>query len=45
MPDLARHTRNLSIDLKKFLFLPHLKAEMELTDGLTLGRRASFAGS
>jgi hypothetical protein len=43
MPDLARPTRTIEIDLKQFLFLRHLKAVLELTDGAVLGRRASLA--
>ena len=38
-PDLARHTSSLSIDLKRFLFINHLKAEVELSNGLVLGAR------
>jgi hypothetical protein len=43
LPDLARHTRNLDIDLKEFLFLRNLKAVVELSDGMVLGRRPSWA--
>ena len=43
MPDLARHTRTVDIDLKQFLFLRNLKAVLELTDGVVLGRRTSLA--
>ena len=40
-PDLAKHSRTLSIDLKQFWFLRHLKAEAELSNGLVLGRRTA----
>ena len=40
-PDLLRHTSDMSINLKKFLFLKHLKAEVELDNGLVLGRRTA----
>ncbi len=43
MPDLVKHTRNIDIDLKKFLFLKNLSATLELSDGLVLGRRGSLA--
>ncbi len=43
MPDLAKHTRSIDIDLKKFLFLKNLSATLELSDGLVLGRRGSLA--
>ena len=43
MPDLAKHTRNIDIDLKKFLFMKNLSATLELSDGLVLGRRGSLA--
>ena len=39
MPGLAKHTRNIDINLKKFLFLKNLSATLELSDGLVLGRR------
>ena len=38
-PDLSRHASNIFIELKRFLFLNHLKAEVELTNGVILGRR------
>ncbi len=38
-PDLSRHASNIFIDMKRFLFLNHLKAEVELTNGVILGRR------
>ena len=40
-PDLASHTSKMSINLKRFLFLRHLKAEVELDNGLVLGRRTA----
>ncbi|MCH8351359.1 MAG: hypothetical protein J4O03_13265 [Chloroflexi bacterium] len=40
-PDLARHASDMSINLKRFLFLRHLKAEVELDNGLVLGRRTA----
>ena len=43
MPELAKHTRNIDISLKKFLFLRSLNASLELTDGIVLGRRPSLA--
>lgn len=43
LPDLVKHTRNIDIDLKKFLFLKNLSATLELSDGLVLGRRGSLA--
>ena len=43
MSDLAKHTRNIDIDLKKFLFMKNLSATLELSDGLVLGRRGSLA--
>ena len=43
MPGLAKHTRNIDINLKKFLFLKNLSATLELSDGLVLGRRGSLA--
>ncbi len=39
MPELAKHTRAIDIDLKKILFLKNLSATLELSDGLVLGRR------
>ncbi len=38
-PELVRQSRNLHIELKEFLFLRNLKAEVELKDGVVLGRR------
>ena len=38
-PDLAKHSRQLSVELKAFWFFRHLKAEAELSNGLVLGRR------
>jgi hypothetical protein len=43
LPDLARNTRNLSIDLREFLFIRILRAVVELSDGVVLGRRPSWA--
>ncbi len=38
-PDLAKHSRQLTVDLKQFWFIRHLKAEAELSNGQVLGRR------
>ena len=43
LPDLAKHTRNMDIDLKEFLFFRNLNANVELSDGVVLGRRALMA--
>ena len=43
LPALARHTSQLTIDMKKFLFLRSLTAEVEFDNGIILGRRASMA--
>lgn len=43
LPQLAEHTTNLNLDLKKFLFFRFLKAEVELDNGMVLGRRTSWA--
>ena len=43
LPDLAKHTTAINIDCKKFLFFRNLKAELELENGMVLGRRASWA--
>ncbi|PKB72795.1 MAG: hypothetical protein BZY75_05195 [SAR202 cluster bacterium Io17-Chloro-G7] len=43
MPDLAKHTRTIDVDLKSFLFLKNLSATLELSDGLVLGRRGVMA--
>jgi hypothetical protein len=40
-PDLAKHSRHLSIDLKRFLFFRNLKAVAELSNGLVLGQRTA----
>ena len=40
-PDLASHASDMSIILKRFLFLRHLKAEVQLDNGLVLGRRTA----
>ena len=39
-PDLATHSENLHIKLNHFLFFNHLKAVVELTNGVVLGARA-----
>ena len=39
-PDLARHSENLHVKLSQFLFFRHLKAVVELTNGVVLGARA-----
>ena len=43
LPNLAQHTNAMTIDSKKFLFFRNLKVELELENGLVLGRRASWA--
>ncbi len=43
LPQLVQHTTSMTIDSKKFLFFRNLKAELELEDGMVLGRRASWA--
>ena len=43
LPDLARHVSTVNVDSKKFLFFRNLKAELEMENGLVLGRRASWA--
>jgi len=43
LPNLAQHTTIMNIDSKKFLFFRNLKADLELEDGMVLGRRASWA--
>ena len=43
LPNLAQHTTIMNIDSKKFLFFRNLKADLELENGLVLGRRASRA--
>ena len=40
-PDLAKHTRQLSVGLRRFWFLRSLKAQVELSNGLVLGRQVS----
>jgi hypothetical protein len=42
LPNLAQHTTLMIIDSKRFLFFRNLKAEVELENGLVLGRRASW---
>ena len=39
-PDLAKHSENLHIKLNRFLIFNHLKAVVELTNGVVLGARA-----
>ena len=41
-PDLSSHATNIVIELKKFLFFNHLKAQVELYNGLVLGRRSAW---
>ena len=36
--DLASHTSNMYIDSRRFLFFTNLRARVELTNGLVLGR-------
>lgn len=43
LPELAQYTRNLHIDLKEFLFIRNLRAVVELSDGMVLGRRPFWA--
>ncbi len=43
LPELAEHTTAVKIDLKKLLFFRNLKGEVELDNGMVLGRRPSFA--
>ncbi len=43
LPSLAQHATALNIDCKKFLFFRNLKVELELDNGMVLGRRASWA--
>ena len=43
LPNLAEYTNAMTIDSKKFLFFRNLKVELELENGLVLGRRASWA--
>ncbi len=38
-PDLAKHSRQLSVELKEFWIFRRLKAEAELANRLVLGRR------
>ena len=39
-PDLAKHSEHLHIKLNHFLCFNHLKAVVELTNGVVLGARA-----
>ena len=43
LPNLAKHVAEINVDSKKFLFFRNLKAELEMENGLVLGRRASWA--
>ena len=43
LPNLAEYTAAMTIDSKKFLLFRNLKVELELENGLVLGRRASWA--
>ncbi len=43
LPQLIEHTTAINLDCKKFLFFTNLKAEVELEDGMVLGRRTSWA--
>ena len=38
-PDLAKHSQQLTIDLKQFLIFRNLKAVAELSNGVVLGGR------
>ncbi len=40
-PDLAKHSKELSIDLKQFLVFRNLKAVAVLDNGMVLGRRTA----
>ena len=40
-PDLAKHSEQLSIDLKRFLIFRNLKAVATLSNGVVLGRPAA----
>ena len=43
LPKLAQHISTMTIDSKKFLLFRNLKAELEMENGLVLGRSASWA--
>ena len=43
LPALAQHISTINVDSKSFLFFRNLKAELEMENGLVLGRRASWA--
>ena len=43
LPQLAQHIETMTIDSKKLLLFRNLKAELEMENGLVLGRRASWA--
>ena len=40
LPPLIEHATSVNVDLRKFLFFRNLRAEIELENGLVLGRRA-----
>ena len=40
-PDLAHNASRLFIESKQFLFFKHLKAQVELSNGVVLGRRGA----
>ena len=42
LPSLADHTTVMNIESKKFLFFRNLKADLELENGIVLGRRTSW---
>ena len=39
LPPLIEHATSVNVDLRKFLFFRNLRAEIELENGLVLGRR------
>ena len=43
LPALAEHTTAINIDLKKLFFFRNLKGEVQLDNGVVLGRRPSMA--
>ena len=43
LPSLADHTTVMNIESKRFLFFRNLKADLELGNGLVLGRRTFWA--
>ena len=42
LPSLADHTTVMNIESKRFLFFRNLKADLELENGIVLGRRTSW---